>query len=191
MRAPATIVAAALLVLAGCGSSADPVPKAKLGALVLHQGDVAAAFQPFDEGAQVGIDAVAGPRHDPARFGREGGWKARYHRSGTAATSGPLVIESRADLFADAGGAKDDLDAYRRQFEQTPAARVVPVETVGAAAVASTQLQAGSPGVRYYTVAWRDRNVTASVTVNGFEGKLALADALALARRQERRISDS
>ena len=118
------------------------------------------------------IDAVAGPRADERRFGRVGGWKARFHRSGTAATRGPLVVESRADVFGGSGGARDDLDAYRTQFEQTRAARVVPVGKVGDAAVASTQLQSGALRVRFYTIAWRDRNVTASVTVNGFDGKL-------------------
>ena len=43
--------------------------------------------------------------------------------------------------------------------------------------------------VRYYTVAWRERNATASVSVNGFNGKLTLSDALKLARAQERRMA--
>jgi hypothetical protein len=40
----------------------------------------------------------------------------------------------------------------------------------------------------YFTVAWRYGNVTASVAVDGFEGKLTLSEALAVARKQQQRI---
>jgi hypothetical protein len=42
--------------------------------------------------------------------------------------------------------------------------------------------------VFFITVAWRDRNATASVLVEGFEGRITPNAALAFARRQERRI---
>jgi hypothetical protein len=45
--------------------------------------------------------------------------------------------------------------------------------------------------VRFYSVAWRDGSVTALVRVNGFDGRLTLSDALALARAQEERISSA
>ena len=44
--------------------------------------------------------------------------------------------------------------------------------------------------VRSYRVIWRDGNVTAHLGVGGRKG-LAFADALALAEKQERRISDA
>jgi hypothetical protein len=179
------LAASLVLMLAACGSSASTLDKAQLPKLVLQPSDLPGAFSRFDEGAQVQADAVTGPRHDPVRFGREGGWKARYHRAGTGATRGALVVESRADVFGDAGGAGKDLDAYRAQLAQLRGRRLA-APKLGEAAVASTQLQAG--GIRFYTIAWRDRNTTASVTVDGFDGKVTLDDALALARLQERRL---
>jgi hypothetical protein len=186
------LAAAGLLVvaLAGCGSSARLVPEAKLSSLVLQPADLPASFRQFDGGRQVRIDAVGGPRQETDRFGRQGGWKARYHRAGAgAATRGALVVESRADVFASADGAAHDLDAYRAQYAAVPGSRSLASPELGDEAVATTQLQVG--GIRHYTVAWRDRNVTASIAVNGFDGRLTVADALAYARRQERRISAS
>jgi hypothetical protein len=182
--------AAVALLLAGCGGSdAGRVQASRLAQLVLAPGDLPAAFTQFDGGRQVRIDAVSGPRKQPERFGREGGWKARYNRPGAKATRGPLVVESRADVFKSADGAGDDLDAYRKQLEAEPGARLVDPPELADEAVASTSLQVG--GIRHYTVAWRDRNVTASVAINGFEGRVGLADAVRLARAQERRISAS
>jgi hypothetical protein len=174
-----------VLTVGACGGSASRIDKAQLPKLVLQPSDLPRAFSRFDEGAQVQADAVAGPRRDAARFGREGGWKARYHRAGTGTTRGALVVESRADVFGDAAGAGKDLDAYRAQLAQLHG-RSLAAPKLGDAAAASTQLQAG--GIRFYTIAWRDRNTTASVTVDGFDGKVTLADALALARLQERRL---
>jgi hypothetical protein len=51
------------------------------------------------------------------------------------------------------------------------------------------QQRPGRPAARFVSVAWRDGNVTASVTVNGFAPGLRPADAVALARAQERRIA--
>jgi hypothetical protein len=182
------LAAALVLALAACGSSASTIAKAELPKLVLQPTDLPGAFSRFDEGAQVQVDAIAGPRRDTARFGREGGWKARYHRAGTGTTRGALVIESRVDVFGDAGGAGKDLAAYRAQLAGL-GGRPLAAPELGDAAVASTQLQAG--GIRFYTIAWRDRNATASVTVDGFDGQVTLADALALARRQDRRLRAS
>ena len=52
-----------------------------------------------------------------------------------------------------------------------------------------TFLQTGAKPVRFFTIAWRDRNATASVTVEGFGGRVTLAEAVALARKQEARIA--
>jgi pimeloyl-CoA synthetase len=54
-----------------------------------------------------------------------------------------------------------------------------------------TFVQPGAKPVRFFRIAWRDRNVSASVTVQGFGARIALSDALALARKQERLISNS
>ena len=67
-------------------------------------------------------------------------------------------------------------------------ARLVRVPVIGDDAVAMTTIQQGLGKVRFYTVAWRDRNATASVSINGFAPGVTLADAVALARAQERRV---
>ena len=178
-----------LVVVTGCGSSAARVAVKQLPTLVLQPGDLPPAFARFDEGEQVSLDRVPGPRYDPARFGRESGWKARYRRPGTATTPGPLVVESRADVFASSSGASDDLSAYRDQFVHAVAAHLIQAPRIGDGAIAMTQLQPGTPGVRFYSIAWRDANVTGSVTANGFQGRLTLAQTLALAQAQERHIA--
>jgi hypothetical protein len=178
-----------VIVLAACGGGAKTVPPSQLPKLVLQQSDLHGPFTAFDVGRQTQLDRVPGPRSDPARFGREGGWKARYNRPGSATTRGPLVVESRADVFKSAGGATKDLAAYRAQFAQPPGARRLRVARVGAAATATMQERTGKPAARFISIAWRDGNVTASVTVNGFAPGLRTADALALARAQQRRIA--
>jgi hypothetical protein len=186
---PALAVFLVLVAAAGCGSSAARLTAKQLPTLVLQPGDLPADFQRFDEGRQVSLDRVPGPRYETARFGREDGWKARYRRAGTSATSGPLVVESRADVFASPSGAQDDLAAYRYQFEHAVAATLIQAPSLGDGAVAMTQLQPGTPGIRYYSIAWRNSNATGSVTANGFAGRLTFAQAVALARAQERRMA--
>jgi len=178
-----------LLVAAGCGSSAARVTAKQLPTLVLQPGDLPDTFERFDEGAQVSLDRVPGPRFDTARFGRKGGWKARYRRAGTTATPGPLVVESRADVFGSSSDARDDLAAYRDQFAHAVAAQLIRAPSLGDGAVAMTQLRPGTPGIRFYSIAWRVANVTGSVTANGFDGRLTLAQAVALARAQERHMA--
>jgi len=181
--------------LAGCGSSGPTIPKSALSRLVLAPRDVRPLVA-FDVGPQVRLDNLAGPRKDPSRFGREGGWKARYRRSGSTATKGPLVVESRADLFSSSSGAKKDLRAYEDDFRGTIASAptlrdfVDAPANLGDEASAMTIRQPGAAGasVRFYRIAWRDHNATASVLVEGFDGKVSFAEASALARRQQARI---
>jgi hypothetical protein len=188
------VLALVVLALAGCGGSHAAIPRSALARLVLAPSDVPRLTR-FDVGRQVRLDNLVGPRKDPARFGREGGWKARYRRSGaTAATPGPLVVESRADIFPSGSGAKKDLQAYDEEFREMIASaptlrrRLAPPGALGDAALAMTIRQPGRPGARFYRIAWRDHNATASVLVEGFEGRVDLAQAVALARRQEARI---
>jgi hypothetical protein len=179
-------------VLAACGGGGPrTVPPSQLSKLVLHGQDLHGPFAAFDTGRQTRLDRVAGPRSDPQRFGRQGGWKARYNRPGSPATRGPLVVESRADVFKDEAGAAKDLTAYRAQFAREPGARPLRVAHLGAAATAITQQRPGKPAAQFVSVAWRDGNVTASVVANGFAPGLRPADAVALARAQERRIAQA
>jgi hypothetical protein len=180
----------ALVLVAGCGGS-HAIRADALSSLVLRPADLGARYESFSSGPQVLLDTQGTPRANPDRYGRKGGWIARYRRIGSGPAAGALVVESRADLFGDAGGATTDLRAYREQLERTPGSHLRPLElpAIGAAAVGVTFVQAGAKPVRFFTIAWRDRNATASVTVEGFAGEVSRSDAISLARKQEARIA--
>lgn len=186
-------IALVLLLSAGCTDS-DTVPVDRLPSLVLQTSDLPSQFSRFDAGRQVQADFLPGPRADPSRFGRRDGWKARFRRRGDMRTSGPLVVESRADVFADNGGATDDLESYRQQYETSVheargAGRMLQDPDVGQDAVAMALVQPGNPGVQLFSVAWRQQNVTASVTVTGIAGRMRYAAVLPLVRAQAARIA--
>jgi hypothetical protein len=182
-----------LATLAGCGGgSHHGVAVSSLRALVLQPGQMR-SYQQFDVGRQTRSDLHPGPRGDPLRFGREGGWKARFRRGGaTPSTPGPLVVESRADAFASSGGAKRDLAAYEEEWKQTAMAAGATsavsfdVHGLGDEARGVDLLQGTQKaGQRLIVVAWRRGTVTASVSATGIAGKLTRGEAIALARRQD------
>jgi hypothetical protein len=185
------VVAGSLASLAACGSSSNNVSSNELNRLVLRERDVGLGFSSFYFGRQARLDTAGTSRSDPARFGRQGGWIARYHRAGSAKSRGPLVIESRADVFGGSRGARSELDAYRRDFAIVPGTQVrsFSVTQLGTEAAGVTWVQPGALPVRSYSIAWRDRNVAASVTVQGFDGRFDRAAAVRLARAQERLIA--
>ncbi len=186
----ALVLTATAVVLAGCGSKQASTLSASVGQkLTLPPSAVGAPFVEFDRGKQGFAYRGPGLRGDPRRFHRIGGWVARYRRSGTRTTMGPLVIDSNAELFADAAGAKRDLEALRAEIGQLYP-KPVSVPRLGDESFARTlKTGSGNFAVRYYIVAWRDRNVAAILSVNGFDGRVALHDALRLAQTQERRIA--
>jgi hypothetical protein len=187
MRLIALLTIAALT--AGCslggGDGGASIEEAQLKTIVLQPEDVGRQFLRFDEGRQGIADAPSGNRSDPQRFGRVDGWKARYRRSGSAQTEGPLVIESRADLFESADGAADELEAIEdNDFDK------LDEPELGDDARAFQSSQSGTAGgARYYLIVWREDNVTAWLLVSGFEGKITFEDVLALARKQAGRTS--
>ena len=184
----------AILGLAGCSLTGEDggasIEVAELEKLVLQPEDLPRSFMRFDEGRQIAADLPEGARADPARFGRQEGWKARYRRAGTVRTTGPLVIESKADLFDSSGGAEDDFDAARADTDESePEWQPIGEPGLGEESFAATLLQgAETSGIRIYQVVWRENNAVASLNVNGFARGLALEDALELARAQERRM---
>lgn len=181
-----------VFVAAGCslvGDDGATLEPGELKELVLQPDDLPPVFSRFDEGRQISADSPGGSRTDPARFGRTEGWKARYRRIGSSKTPGPLVIESRADLFESADGAGDELDAARQDLTAGELGwQPIDEPGLGDESFAATL---GQAGLRFYEVFWRDANASASVRVEGFEGRIPLADVLELARKQERRISDA
>jgi hypothetical protein len=184
----------AIIGLAGCSLTGDDggasIDVAELEKLVLQPDDLPGSFMRFDEGRQIAADLPPGPRADPARFGRQEGWKARYRRARTVEITGPLVIESKADLFDSSDGAEDDFEAARAETDETePEWQPIGEPGLGDESFAATLLEGTeTSGVRFYQVVWRDDNVTASLNANGFARGLALEDVLELARAQERRI---
>lgn len=181
-------LALALVLAAGCGSSGGAkITSKRLSARVLQQGDLPTGFTEFTNSRQATVDTHPGPRADPKRFGRIDGWIARFKRGGTAETRGALVVESRVDLFPSASAAKKDLSAYEGELTATVAnfaGRRLPDPAIGAAARAYAYRQ-GS--VRFYLVAWREANATASVLAEGFS--LGPEVAISLARAQEHRLA--
>jgi hypothetical protein len=180
------------LAVGGCTGDNEPITSTELPELVLKDADVSGLWRAFDRGRQVRADRVPGAREDPTRFGRIDGWKSRYRRPGTSETRGALVLDSRADLFPSAEAAGDDIEAYEQEFSAEVAelggTRLDRIE-LGEESVVVTYTQAGAArAVRFYRLAWRRSNATASLTVNGFDGRLALGDALALARKQDARL---
>jgi hypothetical protein len=187
----AALVLGVTTLLAGCGHGGATFTVSELSSLVLQPKDVGSGYTSFDTGAQVLIDQPRGHR-DLQRFGRRGGWKARYRRVGTA-RAGPLVIESRADVFADDEGARKELAAYPDQFEPLEAEPGIQVSVTRAASpgAESVRVVVRQGGQVYAYVAWRDHNVTGSVTASGSANSVSLADAVALARKQARRMAST
>ena len=176
----------AVAVLAGCAGDGAKVDENELRSTVLQPSDLGRPFVRFDYGPITSFES-SGLRQRLDRFGREGGWKARYRRPGSLATRGPLVVVSMVDLFDSEGGAERDLDAYRTGLARRGTAVQAP--PAGDESVATTLRQRGAAfSLRFFTVAWRDGNVTASVDVQGFDGKVARADVVDLVEKQQRRI---
>jgi hypothetical protein len=168
---------------------------ARLEPLVVLPEDLAAVgdpgFQRFDEGRILLADQPGGARSDPRRFGRLGGWKARYRRTDAADTAGILVIDSRVDLFADAIGAGRELDAVVADAPRTGARVVAPPRSFGDSTVALVIEQPAADSVGYTIVAWRRGPFVGSVQVSGFRGRVLLEDAMALVERVDGRLSDA
>ena len=190
---PSTWVLAALLGLvivlfAAACDSGSTIATSKLSQLVLTEQDMP-GFAAFSKGPQVRLDNQGTVRADASRYGREGGWIIRLRPTDSTRTAGPLVVESRADLFKTSQGAKSDFAAYRLLFSRLSGEHTeIGVTGLGPDAVGVTFTQPGGRTLRFFRIAWRSQNATASITVEGFDGEVSQEDALALARKQQKRI---
>jgi hypothetical protein len=164
--------------LSGCafGGDSASVDAGALEGIVLQQEDVPERFVSFDAGP---LQAADQPRGGS-------GWKARYRRSGSPSTRGPLVIESRVDRFDDADAADESLAAVVRQARANGWSSAASPE-VGDESHALRRREDAVTPVDYFLIAWRHANVVASVTVSGFADKVTLGEAVGLARAQQRR----
>ena len=191
MRSAASGFVLLSLLLPACSGGAEArVERGEIARLVLQRSDLSRGWFEFGFRPQATADAPPGTRSDPSRFGRQGGWIARYRRRVAPTARGPHLIESRVDLFGEPDGARQDLEALADELERGAVAEQrVDSPRLGDEAIASTTVQRSLFGdVRYYTVVWRQANVVASVLVNGFGRRISLADAVSVARKQERRI---
>lgn len=176
------------LGLSGCDAGGT-IPATKLSQLVLSEQEMS-GFAAFYKGPQVRLDNQGTNRSDAGRFDREGGWIIRFHPAQSTTTTGPLIVESRADLFKAADGAKSDFAAYaallsgRNGGDQK--AFGIPGLAQDSRGVTFTEV--GGRTLRFYRIAWRDRNATASITVEGFDGDVTQDQAIALAKKQEAHI---
>jgi hypothetical protein len=178
------LVVATACSFGGDAEDSSSITMGELRALVLQPRDLPRVFTQFDRGRQIMADRPSGARSDPARFGRLEGWKARYRRRGGAETRGPLVIESRADLFESSDGATEELEAIDES-----GFRPLDDPRLGDEARAWSSFPGSAGTVRYFLVAWREDNVTALLLASGFEGKITLRDVLELARKQQGRMA--
>jgi hypothetical protein len=142
------------------------IPISAVPRLVLRPADLSPAFFPLGEG----------------REGRNG-WRARYRRLGSERTDGPIGVDSRANALESSDAAGDDLEAARTDLDDWQ-----PIGEPGLGDESFAGTRVGSD-VRYYQVHWREDNVTASLALNGVEGRFPFSDALELARKQEERIA--
>jgi hypothetical protein len=176
-----------VVAAAACGGGGPSISVGELPRLVLRPADVGSTFDRFDYGRQHIADAQPPVRSDPGRYGRLGGWIARYRRN---AKRGLLTLESRADVFKDPGGARHDLDAYAtllRGAGTAPRAKHPPLGRLGDRAVALLFDQgSAAAGLRTVELAWQEGNATASITAQGFSRSTTLGSVLRLARLQDR-----
>jgi hypothetical protein len=97
------------------------------------------------------------------------------------------VIESRADLFQGADGARSDFEAAKQTLETS--GRPFDAPDLGEESYGATAGDETAGSVRFFTVVWRQGNVLATLSVNGFHGRLQAADVVELARKQQARIA--
>ncbi len=184
----ALALAAVLLVSAGCGASNQHWIAASSGPGLVLQPAAVPGLTQFADRPQAAYEL-----HGTAtRYGRLGGWVARYHLAPESPQKGVLVVESRVDLFPNGKDAERDFGAQAAALGdglKGVAHHQISVARIGDETAGLTIIQQALKKVRFYTVLWRTRNATASVTGEGYDGQITLGSVLRLARRQNARLA--
>lgn len=160
--------------------------------MVIQLADLPSGFG-VDQGAYVSNAQLAregDARKDYAKLGRVTGYNVTYKRPGLA---GVLVLDAFASIYRSTAGAHDSLrlSLAGAVKDGGPGFRWVPsVSALGSEArVYLVSTKQNGMAVDYYTVAWRHGRVFAEVICGGVSGQISPAQALALARKQEARIT--
>jgi hypothetical protein len=168
---------------------------ADLGAIALQSEDLAelgGAFEAFDVGETSLIDSLPPPQSARDRFGRLGGWKARYRQS-PQITTGILVVDSRIDLFPDAGAAASDVNAYVQRYTAQASTAGVPTASppIGDATITLAIVPSDIAQVRSAMIAWRHGPFTGQVVVSGLGNVDPAAAVKMLAEAVDQRMTDA
>jgi hypothetical protein len=189
----AVLTGCVLLALgAGCGShTAAPLSDRQLSRLVLQPSELP-GLERFANAREVSSEQSPVLGGDPARFGRQGGWVARYRVSGAA--NGPLLIASTVEMLDGGGGAGKFFGELRKRDQRVEGATgltSVDLPRVGDESYAYATPHARPGTIRTVAVTWRDGRFVATAFANGFAERMSVRDVLALARRQDRRLADA
>jgi hypothetical protein len=177
VRAVALVLVA---LTAGCGGAATPdVPAGAAKTLVLQPRDLSRGFVSIGSGEENPLAAID-DREGPPK-GRTASWYADYRRPGGVAAPGPLIVQSRVEVFDGRGSAEV---AYSSAYHRISATRTV--ARLGDESGAAGQT---SPGAQIYRIVWRRANVVAALVVTGLEHRLTLAQSARLAHAQDARIA--
>jgi hypothetical protein len=192
--AAAAILAVAVVPAASAGDRAMTPVRVDARTMVLQPTDLPTGFGRA-QGKYVSnaeLEQQGDAAKDYAKLGRVTGYDVSYARR---ATSGVLGLDSFASLYRSSAGAHDSFlqsVAGARRHGGT-AFRSVPVQTALGSEARVYLVTAMQSGVKldYYTVAWRHGRVFAEVMGGGLSGTFAPAELVALALKQEARISSS
>ena len=193
LRALATVFA--IGILAGLPASAIGARAFQPQSLVLQPGDVPANLKLAASATFTNAEIASAYHFTPkqlAAWGRLSGYKTEFglnHRP-TQHDSGVLAIRSTTSICRTSAGAHVYF-LYGRDV--VPARyRITPPAKLGDESVMATDNEVDQ-GLKLviYSIGWRHGPILASVVVSGNRGRLKPAQAIALARTQERKIAAS
>jgi hypothetical protein len=176
------------LAVAGCDGGATRIEiTGSASRLVLRPADIPEGMARFESGPDPAGRPVGSPAQGPRP---RSAWVSRFRQVDPSEVAGPLVVESTAAVFPSEAAARADLGRHRRELSSIPGAEPVSLPRIGHDAVGVAFDQPATPrDVRFFRIAWRYGNTTASLTVQGFD--VVPEDALDLARAQHRHLEEA